>query len=136
MRILITLLVIAPFSLADDKAKAGKEHPYAKSKVGDWISYKTTSGATVITNKQTVVGKTDDQVTLKIESKFGEQEHSQETKVDLKKFFDPLNPEPVNGVKPQVKKLGEGKEKITVGGKAYDCTWLHLQTIIDVSGTK
>jgi hypothetical protein len=72
-----------------------------------------------------------------VESKFGDMEtHAQEVKIKLKEKIDPLNPPEVNGVKPIVKKLGEGKEKVTVGGKSLDCDWLHLETIIDINGMK
>lgn len=138
MRCAIALILIAPFCLADDKPKTEKEHPFAKAKVGDWVSYKTTMSANPmpITSKQTVKTRTDTEVTLTMESKVGDYSTSQDAKINLKEKFDPLNPPEVNGVRPVVKKLGQGKEKISIGGKTYDCEWLQLEVINDIAGTK
>jgi hypothetical protein len=139
MRYAISLLLLAPFCLAQDKGKAAPEHPYAKAKVGDWVSHKTTMSGSpqTFTSKQTVTARTDDTVTVSMENKFGDMATpAQEQKINLKDKFDPLDPPAVNGVKPVVKKLGEGKEKITVGGKTYDCTWLQYEYTMTIDGKK
>ena len=149
MRYVMTLLLLTPFCAADDKdksksadkGKVTKEHPMAKAKVGDWVSYKSTTAAPglpkpiVSTTKQMVKEKTDSEVTLSVESSVDGNSNTQDTKIDLKQVNDPLNPPPVDGVKMTVKKLGAGKEKLTIGGKTYDCEWMHLEINMEVQGT-
>src|SRR5437868_8932107 len=80
-------------------ADAPTEHPYAKAKVGDSITYKMTmpgmpnmppNMAGGMTMKKTVTAKTDDTVTLKLENSVGDMVMPpQEIKINLKEKFDP-----------------------------------------------
>ena len=53
---------------------------------------------------------------------------AQETKIDLTKPYDPTSTANIPNVPDaKVEKTGNGKEKIKVGGKEYDCTWQKMK---------
>src|SRR4051812_35752562 len=94
------------------------EHPMAKAKVGDSVTYKMSmpgapAGAQAMTMKKTVTAKTDDAVTIKIENKVGEMTMPpQEIKINLKEKYDPTaNVNAAKGPKAEAKKTGDGTEK-------------------------
>jgi len=129
LRSLVALmaLAIAPFAIraADD------DNPYKNAKVGDYVKYtlstKVGPFAQDGTVTQTVTAVTDKEVTVKATMKIGETEVPiPETKIDLTKPFDPTKAGGGNipgGGDAKIEKLKEGKEKIKVGGKEYDCVW-------------
>ena len=131
------LLVSMAIGLAD----APTENPYAKAKVGDSVSHKmimanAPAGIPATTIKKTVTAKTDDSVTIKVETMMGDMAmQPQEMKVNLKEKYDPAQG-PNKDTKSEVKKLGDGKEKVTVGGKSYDCTWSATEVTTTHNGTK
>jgi len=136
MQLIATLLVCySAAATAQQPASAHKKHPYASCKVGDWVSHRcTTNNETPISVKQSVESKNEKQVTLKMETKLGKSGSEREMIVDL--TADPFNPQSIMGVKPEVKKLGEGTEKITIGEKIYNCSWLQIQVTIQVGEIK
>src|SRR5262245_20383504 len=136
---LAALLVPGFAAVAQDK----DEHPFKKAKVGDWASYTVTT--TVMgqefkgTTKVVVTAKDDKNVTLKTSANVGGMDvPAQETKLDLTKPYDPLDTTTTlpKGTDIQVEKDSDGKEKIKVGGKEYDTTWMKLKVKGSAMGVK
>ncbi len=130
---------LTPFVVADDtptkkdkpveKVVAPEENPYKKAKVGDWAEYKMTTSIGGLnlegTVKNEVTAKTEKEATMKTTVMAGGQElPGQETKIDLTKPFDPSSTTGLpKGDEVKVEKISDGKEKIKIGGKEYECTW-------------
>ena len=132
VRLLAAIVAIscAPLALR----AADEENPFKNAKVGDYATYKmsmkfmgqTLSGTTT----QSVTAKSEKEATIQttgsIDFMGTKQEiPKQEQKVDLTKPFDPTK---VSGGLPpgtdvKIEKGKEGKEKVKVAGKEYDCTW-------------
>jgi len=122
---------------------AEMENPYKKAKVGDWVTYTTTTSMPALnvnqtnTIKQTVKAKDEKEVTILIENEVAGAKMAQETKVALDKPYDPTRAGAKQGT--DIQKVGEGKETITVGGKKYACTWYQVKMTMkqatgDISG--
>ncbi len=124
-------------------ADAPTEHPYAKAKIGDSVTYKMSmpsmgAAAKNMTLRKTVTAKNDDTVTVKLETIMGDMAMPpQEMKINLKEKYDATQvANSPKDAKSDVKKLGDGKEKLSVGGKSYECTWISYQVSTDQGGTK
>lgn len=129
-----TLIAMLPNFAAAQEKKTNAEHPYAKAKVGDWVTYASTTDVMGMKFESTittrVTAKDDKSVTLKTGGKntfmgMTMDLPESETKVDLTIPFDP-NPTPVPKDKKddiKVEKVSDGKEKLKIGGKEYECTW-------------
>lgn len=124
---LIGVLALAVGAVA---LAADEPNPYAKAKVGDYATYKTTTKLAGITVEgtltQTVTAINDKEATIAVTGKVNNQEIPApvEFKIDLTKPFDPTKSSGAlpPGVEMQVEKLNEKEkiEKVTVGGKAHD----------------
>ena len=115
-------LALAPFGAWAAEA----ENPYKNAKVGDTLSYKMTVKNPAMnidgTMTQTITEKTDKEVTVKTVTKmFGKDQPAQTTKIDTSKEFDPAATGAKGG---KAEKTSDGKEKVKVGDKEYDCTWV------------
>ena len=127
------LAALALASAALSTRAADEDNPYKAAKVGDFATYTMTTkfggfsiDGTVI---QTVTAKSDKEATIKVTGSvnFGGNKKDipvQEQKIDLTKPFDPTKGANLPaGADVKVEKGKEGKEKITLNGKEYDCTW-------------
>jgi hypothetical protein len=110
------------------------EHPYARVRVGDYATYTIKMKVAHLTMEgmatQTIIAKTDQEVTIKTTGKLSFMGSPQvlpprEQKIALTKPFDPtkFSPQLPQGAEVQVQKLHEGREKIVIGDKSYECTW-------------
>ncbi len=106
-------------------------NPYKNVKVGDYATYTMTmkfGGLEVkgtVTN--TVKAVTAKEATLEVTGTMnGMPIPPQTQKIDITKDFDPTAAGLAkNGGKDaKVEKVAEGKEKLTIGGKSYEATWL------------
>ncbi len=139
----ISLLPFAIFAFLATSVSQGQEkdeNPFKKAKVGDFVAYKMTTSVAgkdiEITMKQTVTAKDEKEVTLTTTTMFmGKSFPGQESKVDLSKPYDPTAAATANK-KGKFDKTGEGREKIKVGNKEYECTWLTGKVTADANGKK
>jgi hypothetical protein len=125
---LIAALALAVGTIA---LAADEPNPYAKAKVGDYATYKTSTkvGGIALDGvlTQTVTAVSDKEVTIAVTGKVNNQEipNGIEYKIDLTKPFDPSKasgPPPPN-TEMQVERVKEDKErveKVKVGDKSYD----------------
>src|SRR5437762_12390276 len=110
------IVCLMPFAQAQD-------NPYTKAKAGEWAEYKVTTSVMGmnfdLTVKMTVTDIDDKEATIStVATVKGMQTPAQTTKIDLTKPYDPTSAANIpKDSKAKVEKLGDGKEKITVGGK-------------------
>jgi hypothetical protein len=109
------------------------DNPLKNAKVGDFAVYKVTLKADdriieVILKKQ-VIAKSDSEATLNLTStEMGKPRSPEMQKIDLSKPYDPLT---VMGRAHKFEKTGDGKEKLKLGEKSYDCNWVSGKQIND-----
>jgi hypothetical protein len=126
-RLLAAALAATLLPLAGRAADA--ENPYKNAKVGDFAAYAMTMKVAdqnlTGTITSTVTAKTEKEVTIKVVGKVnGMDIPTQEQKIDLTKPFDPAKMSNLpGGADVKTEKLKEGKEKVEVAGKKYDCDW-------------
>jgi hypothetical protein len=134
VRLTVALLAIIGAPIA--ARSADDDHPFKNAKVGDYANYKMSVKLTGFTDAnlagtstQNVTARTDKEVTVKTTGVFEymgnkQQIDPREEKIDLTVPFDPTK---VSGLPPgadvKIQKEKDGKEKIKVAGKEYDCTW-------------
>jgi hypothetical protein len=116
-------IVLLPASLFAD------DHPYKNVKVGDFATFTTDikvgTFALKGTTTVTVTAKSEKEATIKsVATVNGMTTPPQVQKIDLTKPYDPAS---LNGLPPgtdaKIEKGKEGKEKLTLLGKEYDCDW-------------
>lgn len=114
-----------------------QDNPFKSAKVGDWVEYSLSAAGQNMTVKQTVKEKSETSVTMTTETSAPNLPNpiKQDMKVDLTKPYDPTKP-PAEMKDAKVEKLGEGNEKITVGGKTYDCKWIKSKAVVETMGFK
>jgi len=120
----MVLIAAAPLSAR----AADEENPFKKVKVGDYATYKVTSKVMGMTFEgtatRTVSAKDDKEATIKMVAKAkGQETPLPEEKIDLTKPYDPTKGAVPPGAEIKVEKLKDGKEKVKVAGKEYDCKW-------------
>jgi hypothetical protein len=127
----IRLIAALALAVGAVSVTAQEPNPYAKAKVGDYATFKTSTKVAGIpvdgVLTQQVTAKTDKEVTIAVTGKVSNQDipGGVEYKIDLTKPFDPTQasgPLPT-GTEVQVEKVKEDKpktEKVKVGDKTYD----------------
>lgn len=132
---LVVLLCAMPLmSPAGDKKV---ENPFKKAKIGDHVMYKITSSVNgkddEIIAGHTVTAKNDKEVTVRTvwTSVNGTVT---DKKIDLTKPYDEVTAHSFSPVKWE--KTGEGKEKVKIGDKTYNCNWISGKGIGEFGGTK
>jgi hypothetical protein len=139
---LIAALILAVWAVS---LCAQEPNPYAKAKVGDFATFKTSTKLAGIavdgTLTQQVTAVTDKEVTIAVTGKVSGQDLPQpvEYKIDLTKPFDPTQ---ANGPLPpgaemQVEKVKQDKErveKVKVGDKTYDARVDAYKTKVKAGG--
>jgi hypothetical protein len=114
-------------------------NPFAKAKVGDWVEYKLIGGGPAgnmqmspfpdLRIRMVVTAADQKEVTIEMQAQgpgVGPQGKENTQRIDLTKPFDPLSILNI-GIKDDKKKatkIKEGREKITVAGTSYDCSWV------------
>ena len=111
------------------------DHPLKAARVGDYATYALTQKVGTFEVKGTVTNTvktvTDKEVTVEVTGQVsGMPIPPQTQKIDLTKPFDPAAAgvaKNAGKADAKVEKLDEGKETVTLAGKAYDTTWTTLK---------
>jgi hypothetical protein len=121
--LLVLTAAVLPAGAADD------ENPYKNTKVGDYAKYaiKGKLGFLPLDGvvTQTVIEKTDKELTLKIVLTAGGTDTAfPDRKIDLTKPLDPTKGFAIRDFgDAKLEKLKDGKEKVKVGKQEYDAEW-------------
>jgi hypothetical protein len=139
MRATLSATILACFIVAVHGAE--QENPWRTAKVGDWVSHKTTGTGFEGTSKMTITAKSDKEVTYKIEGTFTAAGKTmvapvQMQTVDLTKPYDAISAANMKANNVKIETVGEGKEKLKVGGKEYETTWKKLKATTIVNEMK
>jgi hypothetical protein len=133
----LRLLIVLVFALTPLAARAADdEHPFKNAKVGDFAKYdtriKTATLDVKLVRVQTVTAVGDNTVSLRTVSEINGKETPNkkgDQKIDLTKPFDPAGESSPTGAAIKWEKLKEGKQKVKIGGKEYDCTWTSYKPV-------
>jgi len=137
MRSLLSLAVtLLAFSSA---LHAQEDNPYKKAKIGDWIEWTSSmkAGGFAIDGgmKQTLIAKSDTEVTLEVINKLpGGGEQKQEMKIKLDEKYDAVKVGAPPGT--EVKEIDKGSETITVNGKQIKAQWRTYEMTTTSGGQK
>jgi hypothetical protein len=137
---LTVLLLLAPLAL-QGREKDKMDNPYKNAKVGDYVEFKVTTsfgGMDIeLEMKQTLTAKDDKEATVKTTSTFmGKETPAQTQKIDLTKPFDIADTAMQAKKQGKFEKTGEGKEKVKIGNKTYECQWMAGKVTAEAKGQK
>jgi hypothetical protein len=140
LRLLLVVFAVS-FTSQVGRVQESGDNPFRKAKVGDYVTYKMTTKimdkAIDGTMKQLVTAKSDSEATIKTTATvLGMEASAQEEKIDLTKPYDPAKAALSGNEKGKFEKTGEGKEKIKLGDKTYDCTYLKGKVAAEAAGIK
>ncbi len=140
LRLLLVAVAVC-FSAQVGRVQEKGENPFRNAKVGEYVTYKLITkimdNAVEGTMKQTLSAKSATEATLKTTaSVLGMDVPAQEEKIDLTKPYDPAKAAMSGNDKGKFEKTGEGKEKIKLGDKTYDCTFLKGKVVAEAAGLK
>jgi hypothetical protein len=136
----ITILLLLAPRVSHGQEKM--DNPYKNAKVGDYVTYKVTTSVGEMkfdgtTWKEVVTATDDKEATIKTTSTLkGKETASPTQKIDLTKPFDIASAAMQVMKKGKFEKTAEGKEKIKIGDKTYECTWITGKVVADVNGKK
>jgi hypothetical protein len=115
-------------------------NPFVNAKVGDWVEYRVVVGLKPgegqipdfpdMKLRTVVTAMTDREATLEVENtaEGGGKKDNPKQVIDLTKPYDRITFLDVgNQNKGKSKKKDEGREKLAVGAKTYDCTWMTVE---------
>jgi hypothetical protein len=131
----LVALVLAPLAVR----AADEENPFKSARVGDYARYntaiKTGTVALKTVRTQTVTAAGEKEVSLRTVLEVNGKEvptGRPDQKIDLTKPFDPAGSnEGVPGAANiKWEKLNDGKEKVKVGDREYDCTWTSYKPVV------
>ncbi len=133
-----TVAVIAALVLVASVSFAAEgDNPFKAAKVGDWVSYSTTSKMAgmemQMEMKQTVTKKTEEEATIEVNTKVHGQDIKNSFTVKLNEKYDPRKMQ-VSGAEVEVKELGSGEEEIDVNGKKLKTKWSQYETTGKANG--
>lgn len=118
------------------------DNPFKKAKVGDYLAYKmktSVMGNNIeATMKQTVTAVSEKEASFKTVAVVNGMNFpaGPETKIDLTKPYDPTAAALQKNPNGKFEKSGEGKEKIKIGEKTYECNWLSGKLVAEAKGIK
>jgi hypothetical protein len=102
-------------------------NPLLKAEVGEWLEYvvrtESVGRSTEVKAKQTVIEKSAMYITLQTTGGLG----TGDQRIPLHESYEPYRP--LGSKDAMVTKLAEGDEKITVGGKSYECHWVKVRVV-------
>jgi hypothetical protein len=132
---LAVVVFLAPVALPGGE-KDNTDNPFRTAKVGDYITHKVITsmmGKVIEANvKQTITAKSETEATVQaITTILFNTFPSLPLKIDLTKPFGPEAVAVLNRPNVKFEKKGEGKEKIKVGDKIYNCNWIAGKVTVD-----
>lgn len=112
----------------------GDDNPLKSAKVGEWAEFvmknEVMGQSMEMKMKQSVVAKDATSITLRTETTVMGKKTSTDTKIPFDQAYEPYKMGLPENVKVTVTPLGSGSETITVGGKAYACTWSKVKMVM------
>lgn len=128
----LVLALVASVSFAGDA-----ENPLKNGKVGDWVSYSTTSKMAgmemQMEMKQTLIKKTEEEATIEVNTKVHGQDIKNTFTVKLNEKYDPRKMQ-MAGADVEVKELGAGEEELDINGKKLKTKWAQYEVTGKANG--
>ncbi len=110
------------------------DNPLRNASVGQWAEYvmkNQVMGQTMeMKMKQSVVAKDATSVTLRTETTVMGKKTSTDVKIPFDQPYEPYKTGLPANAKVTVTPMGTGSETVTVGGRAYACTWAKVKMVM------